>query len=113
MAEACLRNVWDVQAGNDSREDFEVKAEEMRALGADPEIYDKLTKSVAPSIWQLDDVKKGILCQLFGGCSKVRSLSTSCLLACYVFLWCHAVMNRPSHFHTLAAFMPGGYCGSA
>lgn len=27
---------------------------------------------MAPSIWQLDDVKKGILCQLFGGVSKVR-----------------------------------------
>lgn len=46
----------------------------MEALGADPDIYDKLTKSVAPSIWQMDDVKKGILCQLFGGSSKVHRL---------------------------------------
>ncbi len=44
----------------------------MRALGAEPDIYDKLMKSVAPSIWQMDDVKKGILCQLFGGSSKAR-----------------------------------------
>jgi len=43
----------------------------MEALGADPDIYEKLTNSVAPSIWQMDDVKKGILCQLFGGSSKV------------------------------------------
>ena len=43
----------------------------MEALGADPDIYQKLTASVAPSIWQMDDVKKGILCQLFGGSSKV------------------------------------------
>lgn len=27
--------------------------------------------AIAPSIWELDDVKKGILCQLFGGNSKV------------------------------------------
>ena len=46
----------------------------MEALGADPDIYEKLTNSVAPSIWQMDDVKKGILCQLFGGSSKVLPL---------------------------------------
>lgn len=43
----------------------------VQALGADPDIYEKLTASLAPSIWQLDDVKKGILCQLFGGTTKV------------------------------------------
>ncbi len=42
----------------------------MRALGDQPDIYDRLVKSVAPSIWQMDDVKKGILAQLFGGSSK-------------------------------------------
>ncbi|KAL4454702.1 hypothetical protein ABPG74_021907 [Tetrahymena malaccensis] len=33
-------------------------------------VYDKLIKSVAPSIWENIDVKKGILCQLFGGSVK-------------------------------------------
>ena len=46
----------------------------MQELGADPDIYEKLTASIAPSIWQLDDVKKGILCQLFGGTTKVTAL---------------------------------------
>lgn len=45
----------------------------MQALGEDPEIYEKLAASLAPSIWQMDDIKKGILCQLFGGCRKVRA----------------------------------------
>jgi DNA replication licensing factor MCM4 len=36
-------------------------------LAADPEIYARLVKSLAPSIYELDDVKRGILCQLFGG----------------------------------------------
>ncbi len=44
---------------------------DVQELGADPDIYEKLTASIAPSIWQLDDVKKGILCQLFGGTTKV------------------------------------------
>ena len=48
----------------------------MQALGADPDIYEKLTASLAPSIWQLDDVKKGILCQLFGGTTKVCCVNT-------------------------------------
>jgi len=29
-----------------------------------------LIKSLAPSIWENEDVKKGILCQLFGGTEK-------------------------------------------
>lgn len=29
-----------------------------------------LIDALAPSIWECHDVKKGILCQLFGGCSK-------------------------------------------
>ena len=29
--------------------------------------------ALAPSIWECHDVKKGILCQLFGGCSKTFS----------------------------------------
>ncbi len=44
----------------------------MQALGAEPDIYEKLTASLAPSIWQMEDVKKGVLCQLFGGTTKVR-----------------------------------------
>ena len=42
-------------------------------LSKDQGLYDKLTKSIAPSIWQMDDVKRGILCQLFGARSKVCS----------------------------------------
>jgi DNA replication licensing factor MCM4 len=34
------------------------------------DIYEVLANSIAPNIYKLDDVKKGILCQLFGGSSK-------------------------------------------
>ena len=36
----------------------------------DPELYDKLTKSIAPSIYGHPDIKKSICCLLFGGCPK-------------------------------------------
>lgn len=41
-------------------------------------------QSVAPGIWQLDDIKKGLLCQLFGGTSKVRRNRLSALHLRYV-----------------------------
>ena len=43
---------------------------EILALGGRHDVYDALVRSLAPSIWELDDVKKGILCQLFGGVNK-------------------------------------------
>ncbi|KAG5642091.1 hypothetical protein DXG03_003615 [Asterophora parasitica] len=39
-------------------------------LSRRPGIYDLLSRSLAPSIWEMEDVKKGILLQLFGGTNK-------------------------------------------
>lgn len=35
-----------------------------------PDLYDMLSRSIAPSIYEMNDVKKGILLQLFGGANK-------------------------------------------
>ena len=48
----------------------EDQVKQFRELAQDPQVYDKLIDALAPSIWECHDVKKGILCQLFGGCSK-------------------------------------------
>ena len=40
---------------------------QLRALSQQPDIYELLTQSLAPSIWEMDNVKKGVLCMLFGG----------------------------------------------
>jgi len=53
-----------------SKEQREAQEARLQALAASPDIYEKLVQSVAPGIWQLDDIKKGLLCQLFGGTSK-------------------------------------------
>ncbi|KAI0696530.1 MCM2/3/5 family-domain-containing protein [Cytidiella melzeri] len=42
----------------------------LRELSQKPDIYDLLARSLAPSIWAMEDVKKGILLQLFGGTNK-------------------------------------------
>ncbi|CAH0049619.1 unnamed protein product [Clonostachys solani] len=44
--------------------------EKIRETAARSDIYDLLSRSLAPSIYEMDDVKKGILLQLFGGANK-------------------------------------------
>ncbi|EJF61824.1 MCM-domain-containing protein [Dichomitus squalens LYAD-421 SS1] len=49
------------------REELEAK---LRELSQRPDIYELLARSLAPSIYAMEDVKKGILLQLFGGTNK-------------------------------------------
>jgi DNA replication licensing factor MCM4 len=44
--------------------------EKIKRTASRPDIYDLLSRSLAPSIYEMDDVKKGILLQLFGGTNK-------------------------------------------
>lgn len=44
--------------------------EKIRQTAARDDIYELLSRSIAPSIHEMDDVKKGILLQLFGGTNK-------------------------------------------
>ncbi|KAJ7594273.1 MCM-domain-containing protein [Mycena floridula] len=44
--------------------------EKLRDLSQRPDVYEYLANSLAPSVWEMDDVKKGILLQLFGGTNK-------------------------------------------
>jgi len=43
---------------------------ELEALSRQPDVYDRLVRALAPSIWEMEDVKKGVLCMLFGGNSR-------------------------------------------
>jgi DNA replication licensing factor MCM5 len=44
--------------------------EKFETFKKDPELYEKISKSVAPSIFGHPDIKKAIACLLFGGCPK-------------------------------------------
>lgn len=68
-------------AGEEEAENGENNIEETRAItpedvekiqetAARDDIYELLARSLAPSIYEMDDVKKGILLQLFGGANK-------------------------------------------
>ena len=43
---------------------------EVEKLKKNPKIYEILVNSIAPSIWENDDIKRGLLLQLFGGVNK-------------------------------------------
>ena len=63
------------QKGTETEAAENARVELFKQMAAEGDIYDRLTKSLAPSIWQLDDVKRGILCLLFGGSQKKFSQS--------------------------------------
>src|SRR3972149_7318143 len=42
-------------------------------LAEDPKIFDKLARSIIPSVWGYEEIKKSLVLQLFGGVAKVHS----------------------------------------
>ena len=42
----------------------------LEELSQKPDVYERLARAIAPSIYENEDIKKGILLQLFGGASK-------------------------------------------
>ena len=59
-----------VITGEINEENYKQIKEEINKLKKNPDIYNILCDSLAPSIWENEDVKKGLLLQLFGGVSK-------------------------------------------
>lgn len=58
---------------HDESKEFTFSAEridQLKALSRTIDIYDRLAHSLAPSIYKYDDMKKGVLLQLFGGTRK-------------------------------------------
>lgn len=54
----------------ETRKVSEEEEAKIKATAARSDVYELLSRSLAPSIYELDDVKKGILLQLFGGTNK-------------------------------------------
>lgn len=51
------------------------RIELLRQLSQKPDIYDRLARTIAPSIYENTDIKKGILLQLLGGTKKKHTIS--------------------------------------
>uniref|UniRef100_A0A8D0CPJ4 DNA replication licensing factor MCM4 n=1 Tax=Sander lucioperca TaxID=283035 RepID=A0A8D0CPJ4_SANLU len=48
----------------------EDRVQTLKELAAKPDVYERLSSALAPSIYEHEDIKKGILLQLFGGARK-------------------------------------------
>jgi len=48
----------------------EEEEQQIRKLARDPRIVDRITRSIAPSIYGHEDIKISLGCSLFGGCAK-------------------------------------------
>lgn len=56
-------------------EDLEISTEEekqIQELAQDPDIFNKITHSIAPSIYGLQDIKQAVALQMFGGVRKQK-----------------------------------------
>lgn len=57
-------------------EDLQISEEEekqIRELAENPKVYEKLSRSIAPSVYGFDKIKEALLLQLFSGVKKVKS----------------------------------------
>jgi replicative DNA helicase Mcm len=60
-------------------EDLEISEEDemqIRELSLDPQVFEKLTESIAPSIYGYNEIKESLVLQLFGGVRKPKSDGT-------------------------------------
>lgn len=70
-------------------EDFEISEEDERQiqeLAADPNLFEKLRGSIAPSIWGYDEIKESLILQMFGGVRKVSPDGTTSRGDIHLFL---------------------------
>ena len=51
----------------------EQEEKEIMEISSDPKVYEKLTQSIAPSVYGFDEIKESILLQLFSGVKKIKS----------------------------------------
>eukprot|EP00316_Scyphosphaera_apsteinii_P008086 CAMPEP_0119311654 /NCGR_PEP_ID=MMETSP1333-20130426/23232_1 /TAXON_ID=418940 /ORGANISM="Scyphosphaera apsteinii, Strain RCC1455" /LENGTH=831 /DNA_ID=CAMNT_0007316087 /DNA_START=39 /DNA_END=2534 /DNA_ORIENTATION=+ len=58
------------EESNELREAGEERKQEILELSKAENLYEKLADALAPSVWEMEDIKKGILLQLFGAESK-------------------------------------------
>jgi DNA replicative helicase MCM subunit Mcm2 (Cdc46/Mcm family) len=69
------------------------------------DIYERLARAIAPSIYENEDIKKGILLQLFGGTKKSFTISGRGNFRYFfyiTFVVMLPVMNFPLMYHSFS-----------
>lgn len=69
---ATSKRLYEIKEETDLNQNFTPeRIMQLRALSKENDIYDRLSRAIAPDIFENEDVKKGILLQLFGGTNIV------------------------------------------
>ncbi|XP_043279134.1 DNA replication licensing factor MCM4 isoform X2 [Venturia canescens] len=66
------KRLYDQEEGKDHAFPPE-RVELLKLLSQKKDVYERLARNIAPSIYENEDIKKGILLQLFGGTKKTHS----------------------------------------
>lgn len=66
--------MFDIQEGKEHNFQPE-RIELIKLLSTKRDVYDRLARNIAPSIYENADIKKGILLQLLGGTKKTHDMS--------------------------------------
>ena len=64
-------------------EELDIEDEDERQileLAEDPEIFNKLAKSISPSVWGYEEIKKSLVLQLFSGVQKEKADGFPCII---------------------------------
>uniref|UniRef100_A0A8B9GVC3 DNA replication licensing factor MCM4 n=1 Tax=Astyanax mexicanus TaxID=7994 RepID=A0A8B9GVC3_ASTMX len=64
------RRLHSLDEENEQKLFTEERVATLKELAAKPDVYERLSSALAPSIYEHEDIKKGILLQLFGGTRK-------------------------------------------
>jgi len=65
-----LKRLYEVDENSDVNKNFtHERIMKLKSLSKEPDVYERLARAIAPDIFENEDVKKGILMQLFGGTS--------------------------------------------
>ncbi|XP_037132340.1 DNA replication licensing factor MCM4 [Syngnathus acus] len=64
------KRLYGLDDENEQKLFTEDRVRALKELAAKPDVYERLASALAPSIYEHEDIKKGILLQLFGGTRK-------------------------------------------
>jgi replicative DNA helicase Mcm len=70
-------NIIQLEENYEELEISEEDEKQIQELAADPNVFEKLTNSIAPSVFGHEKIKEAIILQLFGGVKKKKSDGTS------------------------------------
>ena len=75
-------NISNPESGTEAVTLSQSDREQIDAMSADPDLYRKIVRSLAPTVYGHDEIKRGVLLMLLGGVQKETHEGIRCGLGC-------------------------------